>query len=211
MGVKGHDDTGCVETECDGGSTGSGRLRPSNGKAYHPCGLNHGTVDAINCFNVVAVSEAMYQVGPNLIKIYSAINTRHCSIRDEVLLGLLQPSSRHVVSSSRLTRMSQKKIVGQGMMDGSTTTGRYSCSVEGNTGWLEERSACLVGKVGSICTIDVGESWASGHVDIVDPGSIDSRDNSWRYKGARRIIAHYKMEVQVGGPWILGENPTRIL
>ncbi len=37
----------------DGGS--SRRLCPSNGLAYHPCGLKHGMVDAIDCFNVVAV------------------------------------------------------------------------------------------------------------------------------------------------------------
>jgi hypothetical protein len=167
-------------------------------------------VDVItNCFNVVAVSGAMYQVGPNLIKIYSAINTRHCSIRDETLLGLLQPSSRHVVGSSRLTRMSWKEIVGQGTMDGSATTCRYSRSIEGDTGRLEERSACSVGNIGGICTIDMGESWASVH--IIDSVSIDSRGNNRRYKGARRIIAHYRTEVQVGGPRILGENPTCIL
>jgi hypothetical protein len=134
---------------------------------WHPRGLKHGMVDAINCFDVVAVSGATYQAGPNLIKIYNAINTRHCSICDEALQGLLQPSSCHVVGSSRLTRMSRKEIVGQRTMDGSTTTYRYSHSIERDTGRLEERSACSVGNVGGICTIDVGESWASGHVDIV--------------------------------------------
>jgi hypothetical protein len=94
-----------------------------------------------------------YQVGHNLIKIDSAINTCHCSIRDEVLLGLLLPTSRHVVGSSRLTRISQKEIVGQGTMDGFTTSCHYSHSIEGDIDWLEKRSACSIGNIGSICTL----------------------------------------------------------
>jgi hypothetical protein len=62
-----------------------------------------------------------------------------------------------------------------------------------------------------VYTIDLGESWLSSHVGIINPDSIDNRSNSWRYKGARRIIAHYRTEVRVEGPQIQGENCTHIL
>jgi hypothetical protein len=34
---------------------GGGRLSLFNGLANHSCGLKHGIIDAINCFDVVAV------------------------------------------------------------------------------------------------------------------------------------------------------------
>ena len=42
------------------GDGGCSRLCPSNGMANHSCGLKHGIVDDINCFDVVVVSRAMH-------------------------------------------------------------------------------------------------------------------------------------------------------
>jgi hypothetical protein len=165
-------------------------------------------VNAIDCFDVVVVSRVAYQLGPNLVKIDNTSNTRHCSIHNNALLALLLPTSRHVVGSACRTRMHGKEIVGQGRMDGFTTTCHSRHSIKGDIERTEERSVHSVGHVGNVCTIDLGESWASGHIGIVDPLSINSWDDSWQYKRTGRIIMHYRAEVQAGGPWIWGENHT---
>ena len=71
MGVKvGNDVTvtsrkkrvgGGVGERGNGGGGGGRRLVcQSDGLANHACGLKHGIIDAIECFNVVAVSRVMH-------------------------------------------------------------------------------------------------------------------------------------------------------
>jgi hypothetical protein len=137
-------------------------LCPSDDLAYHPCGLKHGMVDSIDCFDVVVVWRVTHQVGIHLVDEDDAANTRHRSIRN-ALLAL--PVCCQVVGSTRRTRMSWKKIVGcGGRRDSCTTTGRSPCSNARDIERTEERSVHSIGHVGGGGAIDLGDSWASGQV-----------------------------------------------
>jgi len=111
----------------------------SNGLANHPCGLNHGIVDAIECFDVVTVSKATHCFGLHLVNVDDTANTRHRGIH-KVLLVL--PASRHVVGSTRWTEMSQKEVVGCGGR-------RYSYR-------KEERSVHSIGHIGRAVQLTSG-------------------------------------------------------
>jgi hypothetical protein len=69
MGIKGGNDVTITSRRKQAGGgvgerrnngSGGGRLSPSDGLANHSCGLKHGTVDAIDCFDVVSVLKAMH-------------------------------------------------------------------------------------------------------------------------------------------------------
>jgi hypothetical protein len=163
---------GIGERRNNGG--GGGRLSPSDGLANHSCGLNHSIVDAIDCFDIVAILRVTHRVGLHLVDVDDATNTHHHSICN-VLLVL--PASRQVVGSTHRTRMHQKdKVVGCGGRDSHTTTCHSPHSNAWDTKWMEERSIHSSGHAGGVGAINLGDSWASGQVGgIVCPVSTNGR------------------------------------
>ena len=90
---------------------------PSNGRTNHARGLEHGTVDVIECINVVVVSRATHCFGLHLVNVDDAANTRHRSI-----CNVLMVHPGQVVGSNRLTGMSRKEVDGCGGRRCSCTT-----------------------------------------------------------------------------------------